>query len=348
MTPSRATVGVALLACTLGACSEGSAPAPAPTPTPAPAPEPASAPEPAPEPAPDPAVEPSTTPPEAPSADAIARCVWYADSTAPPTAGLGSLVDLDARIASAQPDRRARVIGRVRLAARGCPSLSVGVALLARADDAADDELVFPIEGALDAPVAGQRGDERRVPPWTADGIASGTTTCEETQLPTLVMFRATHARDGSVEALAFLPLGEICTYLGHDLSFGELDGDGSTEVRLRVRTSGVMDMSAGRDRSETLRIVDLAAWRTQLELEVATLEDTEVEGYGGRTREGDITLRDLDADGDRDIVFTHRDEDRMRSEDDSEEESFRSSAHEAFAYDPTADTYTRAPHLDP
>ncbi len=290
---------------------------------------------------------PTATPPSiAPSPDAIARCLWYATREAPPPTGLGSLVDLDARLADAQPDRRARVIGRVRLSARGCPPLSVGLALIARADDDVADDVAFPIDGALPEPVPGARGDERRDAPWDPNAIARGRSSCEDESMPTLVMFRATHARDGAVEAIAFHSLGEPCTVLGHDLEFGDVDGDGSTEVRLRVRTSGLMDMSAGRDRSETLRIVDVATWQVQVELEVATLEDAEVEGYGGRTRVGDVTLRDLDADGDRDLVFTHRDEDRMRSDDD--EESFRSSAREAFSYDPTTDVYTRAPTLDP
>ena len=266
----------------------------------------------------------------------------------PPITGVGSLEDLDDRIAAAQPARRARVIGRARLAARGCPSLSVGLALIARADDDLDDDDAFPIAGALATPVAGPRGDERRDGPWVAGAIEEGVTSCLEVAIPTLVMFRATHARDGSVEALAFHSLGEVCTVLGHDLELGDVDDDGSTEIRVRTRTSGSMDMSAGRDRVETLRIVDVAGWRVQTELEVAIWEDAEVEGYGGRSREGDITLRDLDADGDRDLVFTHRDEDRMRSDDDSGEESYRSWAHEAFVYDASRDLYTRAATLDP
>lgn len=298
------------------------------------------------------AAEASSAPP-APverSPDAIDPCVWYADTTAPPSEGPGSLSDLDARIAGAQPDRVARVVGRARLTARGCPRVSVGIALLVRATGEDDDAITFPIVGddPADAPTAGPRGDERRDGPWLAGQIEAGVTDCDDQALPTLVLFRAVHASDGAVAGLAFRSLGEPCTVLGHDLTFGDLDDDRSTEIRLRVRTGDVMDMSAGRARAETLRIVDVASWQVQVELEAAVLEAEEVDGYGGRTREGDVTLRDLDADGDRDLVFTHRDEVRMRNDDDSDEESFRSSEHEAYTYDPRLDRYDRTEALDP
>ncbi len=181
-----------------------------------------------------------------------------------------------------------------------------------------------------------------------ATGIEAGTTNCDDQALPTLVVFRAVHAGNGAVEAIALHSLGEPCTVLGHDLVFGDLDDDRSTEIRLRTRTGGVMDMSAGRDRSETLHILDVASWQVQAVLEAAVLETEEVDGYGGRWRQGDITLRDLDGDGDRDLVFTHRDEVSMRNADDTDEESFRTSDHEAYTYDPLLDRYDRAESLDP
>ncbi len=293
------------------------------------------------------AVEPAPAPERSP--DAIEPGIWYADTTPPPLEGPGSLADLDARIATAQPGRLARVVGRVRLQTRGRPRLSVGLALLVRVPQGESDAS-FPIVGDDPAqpPVAGARGDERRDGPWAAGAIEADTTSCDDQALPTLVLFRASHATDGSVEALAFQSLGEPCTVLGHDLVFGDLDDDRSTEIRLRTRTGDVMDMSAGRARSETLHILDVASWQAQLELEVAALEAEEVDGYGGRWREGDVTLRDLDGDGDRDLVFTHRDEDRMRNADDTDEESFRSSAHEAYTYDSRLDRYDRAESLDP
>ena len=75
-----------------------------------------------------------------------------------------------------------------------------------------------------------------------ATGIEAGTTNCDDQALPTLVVFRAVHAGNGAVEAIALHSLGEPCTVLGHDLVFGDLDDDRSTEIRLRTRTGGVMD----------------------------------------------------------------------------------------------------------
>ncbi len=223
----------------------------------------------------------------------------------------------------------------------------MGIALL-RATTGSEDS-AFPILGddPSRAPIAGARGDERRNEPWVPGAIDDGTTECDPATPSTLVLFRAVHGRDGHLEAIALRNLGEPCTLLGHDLSFGDLDRDGSTEVRLRTRTSGVPDMGAGRERAETLQIIDIASWQVQIELLAAQLEAEEVDGYGGRTREGDVTLRDLDGDGDRDLVFTHRDEVRMRNDDDTDEESFRSSAHEAYTYDLRLDRYDRAETLD-
>lgn len=338
------TIAVATLCAACGASEgtstvseRGSAPAearpeaPPPPATPPPAPTPA---------------QPSSEPtPSAASADprVLAPCLWYADSAAPPADGPGSLAELDEAVRASRSAPNAVVVGRLRLAARGCPRISAGLALVPPAGDPDEEPAASWTEA--EAPTLGPRGDERRTAAWT-DGADDGDTACGAPA--TLVFFRAVHAARGAIERLDVEVLDEdSCTLHGHQLQHGDLDGDGTTEVRVEARAGGVADMSAGADRRHRLWIFDLASVRSQVALTMGLEQAAEEEGYGHRSVRADLALRDLDGDGDRDIVLRVREEASERSFDDTDIEGHRDWRSEAHEYDAPADVYRRAQALD-
>ncbi len=277
----------------------------------------------------------------------LAHCLWYADSSPPASEGPGSMVELDERITAAL-HREALVVGRVRLAARGCPVVSAGVAVVRNAADPVDDEdsplvpLTITGDDPDRAPVVGARGDERRDGPWP--GSTEKNANCNPTAAPELYLFRAVHGADGTVAALALAHLsGDACGVYGHDLQFGDLDGDGTTELRVESLT-GSEEENEGDSREQLLWLFDLATLRPELALNVGRHY-----AYGAapgltESTTGSISLRDVDGDGDRDVIFRHFTEavDELNGHGTTREWTT-----EVHAYDPATDTYVRAQALD-
>ncbi len=281
---------------------------------------------------------------QGPSVRVLDDCLWYADPSPPPLDGPGSLEELDQRI-TAWFSRSARVAGRVRLRARGCPRISAGVVMVGAAMDDDVNGLIIG-DDPTQPPVAGERGDERRDRPFGDSGdLADDQSDCaEETSH---YFFRAVHDASGAVREIELDKLGGACTLFAHDLQHGDLDRDGTTEIRVETWTSTIMDISAGAERYAVLVIYDLAELRRELTLEVGRHQLAEVEGYGGSSVRSDVAFRDLDEDGDRDLVVRRRWQESMRTMDDLDEEHYRGWSSEAYEYDAPSDEFRRASSLD-
>jgi hypothetical protein len=281
------------------------------------------------------------------TANALPRCEFFADANAPSAAGAMGLLELDARM-SAQLQHSARTAGRLRLAGRGCPRLSVGIAIVATGSEGAEALVPMSIGDSNDrVPLAGPRGEERRNRTWSETGsLETDESNCESAHQ--LIFFRALHGADGGVESVETTVLEpEVCTLFGHELTHGDIDHDGSTEIRLRTRTSGILDMSAGAERHEWLRIFDLSDMRLELEAKLGERVLAEVMGYGGEELHADFALRDLDGDGDRDVLIQGRGISSERNPDDTDEERTHFTLRQAYAYEPDTDEWRRAEELD-
>ncbi len=278
----------------------------------------------------------------------LTHCLWYADSSQPPVEGAGSMVELDERI-TALLHREALVVGRVRLAARGCPVVSAGVVLVRDAADRAEDgasegpPLRITGDDADRGPVVGARGDERRDGPWP--GPTEKNADCTYGAPPSLYLFRAVHSPGGAVSALAVAYLwDDACGVYGHDLQFGDLDGDGTTELRVESLTGGAEEMTGGNSRAQLLWIFDLASFRPEFALNLGVdFVDGNAPGLGSSTT-GSVSLRDLDGDGARDVIV------RRFIDAVNEWEGLGRTVQwttEVHAYAPATDTYVRAQALD-
>ncbi|MEQ8452759.1 MAG: hypothetical protein RLO52_03435 [Sandaracinaceae bacterium] len=254
------------------------------------------------------------------------------------------MAEIDTRV-SAALSREARVVGRLRLAARGCASLSVGLVVVRHAeDDDGIDGFMITGDDPSRAPRTGPRGEERRNAPWAPNADLDRRGSCDSDAAPEVHFFRAQHGPDHSVEQIHLENLDvEACGFYGHDLRHGDLDGDGTTEVRVETRTGGWQEMSAGTDRSHRLFIFDLASFRAQLALELGYERAPEC-GLDYEDLSGVMSLRDLDGDEHRDVVVRQHLEGRDSHFSPAEYQDWRTNV---WRYDASADGYVRAEELD-
>jgi hypothetical protein len=253
------------------------------------------------------------------------------------------MAELDTRV-SAALSREARVVGRLRLAARGCASLSVGLAVVRHAEGDEGDGFMITGDDPSRAPRTAPRGEERRNAEWDPNADLDRRGSCDDDAAPEVYFFRAQHGSEHSVEQIHLDNLDlEACGFYGHFLRHGDLDGDGTTEVRVETRTGGWQEMSAGTDRSHRLFIFDLATLRVQLALELGYERAPEC-GFDYEDLSGAMSFRDLDGDEHRDVVVRQQLEGRDSQFSQADYQDWRT---HAWRYDTSADSYVRAPELD-
>jgi hypothetical protein len=291
-------------------------------------------------PEPDPA-QPIAPPPSRPTGD-LADCTWYADLRPPELEGPRSLAAFDEAL-SRELGREAWAVGRVRGRARGCPDVSIGVAIVR--DRVADpDDLVGDVYED-DEPIAGERGDERRNEPW--DPEAPYDTDDDLCGPPTdgadVVLFRASHGAAG-IEHLRTMNLAhDVCRWLHHSVVLGDLDHDGRSEVRVELRSQQATDEASELHAGHRLWIVDVATFQEELAIDLAIYVEQFINGIGGEETTAELTLRDMNGDGHRDALVRGRSSGTIQNVDpegDGEGTDFRDFFTRVFPYDPIADRF--------
>jgi hypothetical protein len=266
-------------------------------------------------------VEPAPTEPQQPQAPAasappngdLPNCLWFADQREPDASGPRSLEALDAALSSAL-SRPAWVLGRVRGRSRGCPDVSVGLAIMnARSSDR--DPAQHGYESLEDVyasteRIVGERGDERRTMPWVEDGSwdADDYRCGPYDNISDIVLFRAAHV-EGRIENLKTAVLmSDRCGWLRHSLVLGDIDHDGRSEVRVEARTLLSTNEASEQDASHDLWLVDVATFAVELEVQLQNASERFMgDGYGNDDTRAELTFRDMDGDGHRDALVRGR-----------------------------------------
>lgn len=302
------------------------------------------------------------------------------DASPAPSRGPGSLAAIELAMARRYGVNVA-ALGRVRLAARGAPPVSLALVLvdavpdhpvaLHQGDQPLDPRRLAELEAALAraadegstepgdasgaallatvssrAPVSGPRGQEwiDGVDRWTPASAADEWLTCPSLdEGPTLYLVRVVHdVATAAPTELTEIALGRVCRIAEHDLRVRDEDGDGQLELRLQVGTSNLESDNPFESARDTW-IVDVATMWTEL---------AHPRWRESVSRDGDdatevathrAALEDVDGDGRQDVTLTGHTVSSWREEDGRLARERRDHEPSVLLYDVATDTFLPA-----